>query len=566
MTVPRRTGWVRALALGLAAALLLSGCHRADEELPVENPSPSPTASLFEDAFANLTPDDEPVEEGEVPTVLPLTPDAGRAYIDETLFIGDSNTARYMMYADETGKAFTSLANNIGVVSMGAQAITSLKCEKFKGKSSMYTLPEAVAMLKPKRIIIGFGTNNLGGSSTNATNFINTYKKGLAAIAEAWPYADIIVNAIPPLDKQRDNTNLTMVQVDAYNEALIAMCEEEGYHFLNTAEVLRDETTGWAKKDYTLSDGVHLSKQAVTALFEYVRTHAYITEDRRPQPLGDIPTPDGVPLGLISQDPIALRGAKVPVEFVVEGHGTLRGETSQKVKKGGTCSTVTAVADEGWVFDHWVVSLGRADASNPKMTFTVPENADANGVILTAVFLPDEHEHVWVELKDERVPATCSTTGTARWECAICGQLGETTLEKLPHTWGDPYILTGKFKETDPLYKLLGKYVQQCKVCKTIEEAKDVPSPSPSPSPSPTPKPSPSPTPSASPSPSPTPKPSVSPKPSPTPGPKPSPTPEPTPAPTEAPKPTEPPKPTPDPAPTLAPIEPPKPTDEPIVA
>ena len=217
-----------------------------------------------------------------------------------------------MMYADETGEAFTTLANNIGVVSMGAGSITTLKCEQFVGYSQMYTIPDAVAMLKPKRIIIGFGTNNLSGQSTNADSFIETYLKGLEAIREAWPYADIIVNAIPPLDKQRENQNLYMVQVDAYNAALAEMCEENGFKFLNSAEVLKDPDTGWAKKDYTLSDGVHLSKTAVTAFFEYVRTHAYVTEDRRPQPLGNIPEPAGTPVGLISQDPIAVRGAKVP--------------------------------------------------------------------------------------------------------------------------------------------------------------------------------------------------------------------------------------------------------------
>ena len=212
-----------------------------------------------------------------VGTVLPKTEAAGRSYIDETLFIGDSNTARYLMYADETGTAFTTLANNIGVVSMGAGAITTLKCEQFSGSSTMYTVPDAVAMLKPKRIIICYGTNNLGGSSTDATSFISTYLKGLKAIETAWPYCDIIVSAIPPLDKQRENTNLTMTQVDAYNAALIQMCEENGYKFLNSAEVLRDDSTGWAKTDYTLSDGVHLSKTAVTEYFTLC-THPHLCD------------------------------------------------------------------------------------------------------------------------------------------------------------------------------------------------------------------------------------------------------------------------------------------------
>ena len=295
--------WNRKLLLtaaGCAVAIVVFCCllivalsGRTDND--VLNAATAETAETAETASpenAALTrASDLAVETAAAGTVLGKTEDAGRTYVDETLFIGDSNTARYMMYADETGQAFTSLNNNIGVVSMGAGAITTLKCEKFKGSSAMYTVPDAVAMLKPKRIIICYGTNNLGGSSTDATSFISTYLQGLQAIQTSWPYCDIIVSAIPPLDKQRENTNLTMTQVDAYNAALVTMCEENGFKFLNSAEVLRDSTTGWAKTDYTLSDGVHLSKAAVTAYFDYVRTHAYVTEDRRPQPLGTIPTP-----------------------------------------------------------------------------------------------------------------------------------------------------------------------------------------------------------------------------------------------------------------------------------
>ena len=73
-------------------------------------------------------------------------------------------------------------------------------------------MPEAVKIMQPRRVIIGFGTNNL---TMDEEIFIEEYKEGLAAIHEAYPYADIIVNAIPPLDKQRSNTALSMKQVDA---------------------------------------------------------------------------------------------------------------------------------------------------------------------------------------------------------------------------------------------------------------------------------------------------------------------------------------------------------------
>lgn len=421
------------LLAAAALAVCLTGCSHAQTDA-----TPSATSETAE-AAATATPAATPATSAEpvcaeVGTILPETADAGRSYVDETLFIGDSNTARYLLYANETGTAFTSLNNNIGVVSMGVGSITSLKCEKFKGSSAMYTVPDAVAMLKPKRIIICYGTNNLSGSSTDATNYIKTYLQGLQAIQTAWPYCDIIVSAIPPLDRQRENTNLTMTQVDAYNAALVQMCEENGFKFLNSAEVLRDNTTGWAKKDYTLSDGVHLSKEAVTAYFTYVRTHAYAAEDRRPQPLGTIPTPDGVPANLINKDPIAVRGAKVPLEFVAANGGKLSGTTSQLVKKGGTAAAVTAVPDEGFVFAGWTASSG-GSYSSATISFTMPQNADAGGVVLTANFKADAHEHNYAEIEDTRVNPTCTNNGSAKYKCTICGEVIEKELPALGHDW-----------------------------------------------------------------------------------------------------------------------------------
>ena len=462
----------------LAAAALtvcLTGCSHAQTDA-----TPSATSETAE-AAATATPAATPATSAEpvcaeVGTILPETADAGRSYVDETLFIGDSNTARYLLYANETGTAFTSLNNNIGVVSMGVGSITSLKCEKFKGSSAMYTVPDAVAMLKPKRIIICYGTNNLSGSSTDATNYIKTYLQGLQAIQTAWPYCDIIVSAIPPLDRQRENTNLTMTQVDAYNAALVQMCEENGFKFLNSAEVLRDDATGWAKKDYTLSDGVHLSKEAVTAYFTYVRTHAYAAEDRRPQPLGTIPTPDGVPANLINKDPIAVRGAKVPLEFVAANGGKLSGTTSQLVKKGGTAAAVTAVPDEGFVFAGWTASSG-GSYSSTTISFTMPQNADAGGVVLTANFKADAHEHNYAEIEDTRVNPTCTNNGSAKYKCTICGEVIEKELPALGHDWDGGVVSNGVIT--------FACRREGCGETRT-EAVQATPTPSPSPVPTPT--------------------------------------------------------------------------------
>ena len=90
----------------MAAAALcaaLCACSKPQDVLPDHIATPeasatvAPTAAVVQ-ATATPTPTDT-----TVPTILPQTADAGRSYVDDTLFIGDSNTVRYTMYADDTG-------------------------------------------------------------------------------------------------------------------------------------------------------------------------------------------------------------------------------------------------------------------------------------------------------------------------------------------------------------------------------------------------------------------------------------------------------------------------------
>ncbi|WP_300367934.1 GDSL-type esterase/lipase family protein [uncultured Subdoligranulum sp.] len=210
-------------------------------------------------------------------TILEKSDDAGQSYVDETLFLGDSNTARMYRMFD-----YCSYDNAIGSVGMSARSLESFACVQLKGYSGYKTMPEAVALMQPRRVILTFGTNDLSPTNT-ADNFIESYQAGIEAIAEAYPSVDIIINAIPPLGQKHSNESLTQQQVDEFNKALVEMCQKKGWKFLNSAEVLKDSATGYAKSGYVeSSDGIHLTRDAMEALFEYVRTHSYITEDDRP--------------------------------------------------------------------------------------------------------------------------------------------------------------------------------------------------------------------------------------------------------------------------------------------
>ena len=210
-------------------------------------------------------------------TVLPETEDAGQEYIDTTLFLGDSNTARMYRVFD-----YCSYDNAIGSVGMSARSLQNYACVKFSGYGSYVTMPQAVALMQPRRVIVTFGTNDLD-PNYSAAAFAESYRAGLQAIADAYPAADIIVNAIPPLGRSHSNASLTQSQVVEYNKALVEMCDANGWKFLNSAEALKDAATGYAKDGYVeSSDGIHLTRAAMDALFTYIRTHSYVTEDTRP--------------------------------------------------------------------------------------------------------------------------------------------------------------------------------------------------------------------------------------------------------------------------------------------
>ncbi len=317
-------------------------------------------------------------------TVLELTENAGQEYIDSTLFIGDSNTVRTMMYGH------TTWDNVVAATSMGIQHVADLEIAFFEGYDEALTVPQAVELIQPERVIITYGTNNTIGWSTQ--RFIQEYKNSITLIQKAYPYADIIINAIPPIDLRRENLEVNMQTIDSFNKALSELCEELGVKFLNSSEALKDEQTGFAKTDYTIGDGIHLSKTGMQALFDYIMTHAYITEDDRPKPLNDVPNREETPTGIISEDPLAVRGARVNIFFASSDAslGSVSGEVEQSVKRTLSTESVTAQAnyENGGIFIGWSVEVGSiANPASPSLVYTVPDIDDnVTQITVTANF------------------------------------------------------------------------------------------------------------------------------------------------------------------------------------
>lgn len=81
---------------------------------------------------------------------------------------------------------------------------------------------------------------------------------------------------------------MDQAKIDDMNMALLNLCEQLGLKFLNTAEILKGED-GYGKPDYYTNGDIHLKSAGLKAALSYLRTHAYTTDDRRPD-TANIPT------------------------------------------------------------------------------------------------------------------------------------------------------------------------------------------------------------------------------------------------------------------------------------
>ena len=212
--------------------------------------------------------------------LLTETADAGTDYLNDTLFLGDSNTVR--LY----NNGLISLQQFCAKEGIGTQAALNEGIVTFKKDSNHYTIPQAVAMMKPRRVVMTFGTNDTG---MEVPNFIAHYTALIQAIQQSYPYTDIIVNTVPPVPADHSNyPHMDQAKIDDFNMALLDLCEQLGVRFLNSAEALKG-SDGYGIADYYTSGDIHLKSAGLKAVLNYLRTHALQTEDRRPD-TNNIPT------------------------------------------------------------------------------------------------------------------------------------------------------------------------------------------------------------------------------------------------------------------------------------
>lgn len=384
------------LTFGITTTLLKKGG---------EEPAPSVSESV-----ADPTPGEDLSSHYQIDNastaLLTETADAGTDYLNDTLFLGDSNTVR--LY----NNGLISLQQFCAKEGIGTQVALNEGIVTFKKDSNHYTIPQAVAMMKPRRVVMTFGTNDTG---MEVSDFIAHYTALIQAIQQSYPYTDIIVNTVPPVPADHSNyPHMDQAKIDDFNMALLDLCEQLGVRFLNSAEALKG-SDGYGIADYYTSGDIHLKSAGLKAVLNYLRTHALQTEDRRPD-TNNIPTrtmeyvsnPSSAVAAPSSE---AVSSSESQAESASSSESSSSESTSEEKKfearyrvdknGGGTLSvgndtgnssvtytvtdpdksiTVTAVPAEGHVFVKWSDGL----TSKTRTDTDFKQNLDVTAVFGTA--------------------------------------------------------------------------------------------------------------------------------------------------------------------------------------
>ena len=316
--------------------------------------------------------------------LLTETADAGADYLNDTLFLGDSNTVR--LY----NNGLISLQQFCAKEGIGTQAALNEGIVTFKKDSNHYTIPQAVAMMKPRRVVMTFGTNDTG---MEVSDFIAHYTALVQAVQQSYPYTDIIVNTVPPVPVDHSNyPHMDQSKIDDFNMALLNMCEQLGVRFLNSAEALKG-SDGYGIADYYTSGDIHLKSVGLKAVLNYIRTHACQTDDRRPD-TNNIPTRT---MEYVSNPSSAVAA---PSSEAASSSGSLSESASSSESSSSSESTSSS---EGKKFEaHYHVDKNGggtlssgSDSGKTALTYDVTNTAQS--VSVTAV--PQEG-HVFVRWSD----------------------------------------------------------------------------------------------------------------------------------------------------------------------
>lgn len=220
-------------------------------ETPATTQRPADTTKKAETTKAPET-TKTPETTAPVTTKIPETtrgPQSDEEYFSDALFLGDSRTVGFYLYARIPGATYFART------SMNVYNVFDDKPSETKDTES-YNLSELLAERKFRKIYILLGINEIGYSHTSV---VKNYSSVIEYIKQYQPEAKIIIQSNMHVTKKKSDSNpntFANSRIDELNRRLSALADNKKVFYLGFEEIFDDES-GALSVEYS-GDGIHL--------------------------------------------------------------------------------------------------------------------------------------------------------------------------------------------------------------------------------------------------------------------------------------------------------------------
>lgn len=204
-------------------------------------------------------------------STLEESTDAGQEYQDKIIFVGDSTThhlrnREVLSGGKNTMQVWTPTSGTLTL----AYALTVKILNP--GTNTEMTIMDAAGLNKPEIMVITLGMNGI--SFMKEDSFKTVYTALINGILEQSPDTKIILQSIFPraLEGNENYASITQKMIDTGNVWVQDIAQECNVYYLDTESVLKDEN-GYLRSEYSVGDGIHISRDGYQVILQYIRTH-----------------------------------------------------------------------------------------------------------------------------------------------------------------------------------------------------------------------------------------------------------------------------------------------------
>lgn len=197
------------------------------------------------------------------------------AYFDQTVFTGDSVMVGFRNYAMHRANTYLGriqfLASGSFSVHNALWPVTNPKSVHPLYQGKKMPVWESVGIIKPKRIFLFFGLNDMNMGPIEST--CACYSQVIENIKAASPDTEIHIISMTYTVRGKGKGNLTNTNIRVFNELLKQMARESGWGFVDLAPALAD-ANGDLVPAYCSDNYVHQTNAAYDVWSVVLRDYA----------------------------------------------------------------------------------------------------------------------------------------------------------------------------------------------------------------------------------------------------------------------------------------------------